>query len=270
MSHTAALSGQLGAASAPGAALATATAHNWLILGQSGSGKTRFLRELVLEYKPRARRLLILNTSDELRDLCKHYEYVDNEALERSYSIEGLARLIDQKGRDGGLFLEIAPGDALPKFLDVLGEAVMSLGVKNSDALELVLVYEEAQNWLSKATMRRGTMRVETEGRKFGIAAVKATQVLAATGSDVLSPLAIKQVTRLVVFPLGEANDRLNVAKRYPDLGDPGELAMPNPARNWGPEYLVFDRPRGRVVRVVRDAHGTRRATWTKGAPHEG
>ncbi|GEM45313.1 ATP-binding protein [Deinococcus cellulosilyticus] len=229
--------------------------QNWLILGSSGSGKTYYLNMLLEEFRSHVRYLVVVNSTRQLQQHCAHHEYVSNADLDKQYSPEMLANLIRAKG---SIHFEVAPSKKAKAFLNSLSEAVMSLGVFEAESLQVLVVVDECQNYVSKQCYSEGWNRIETEGRKFGIGVMKATQNITSTGQTAIEPDAVKQVTRLVVFPLSEVNQRRRILEWYPEMTDPGDLKMPDLANGWGPEYLIRDRPTGRADRLTRQPDGSR------------
>ena len=229
---------------------------NILICGSSGSGKSTHLRALVSRMADRARYTVVVNTSRELADLADHREFVDNAQAARSFRPADLAGYIRHYRR---VHFEIAAADPRP-LLNALGEACMSLGRYDAAGCEVLLVVDECQAFLSKRNITPGMIRVETEGRKYGVVPVKATQQLASSGVDTIDHVSIRQARQIFVFPLSEINERERIARTFPELPDSGGLLFPDPAHGFGPEYLAMDRPTGRGYRVTRRPDGTRYA----------
>lgn len=229
-------------------------AGNWLVVGSSGSGKSHYLNDLLTAYTGRYRYLVVVNASNELSEHCAHSEYVGLEKLSRAYSPEGLAALIRTHG---SVFFELAPTGA-EAFLDTLGEAVMSLGEYDTDECQVLLVLDEARHWVTKGAMPAGLERCEAEGRKYGIDIIKATQRLGSSSQDTIDLAAVAQVTRVVIFPLAELNQRRRLMEMFPDLPDSATLKRPVPEKGWGGEYLVWDVLAGRGACVRRGPDGSR------------
>jgi hypothetical protein len=229
--------------------------QNWLILGSSGSGKTFYLNQVLDEFKKHVRYLVIINSSKQLQQHCAHHEYVSNADLDKQYDPEILANLIRAKG---SIHFEVAATRKAKSFLNSLAEAIMSLGVFEAEALQCLVVVDECQNYVSKQCYSDGWNRIETEGRKFGVGCIKATQNITSTGQMAIETDAVKQVTRLVIFPLSEVNQRKRILEWYPEMPDPGDLKMPDLKNGHGPEYMIRDRPTGRALRATRQPNGDR------------
>jgi hypothetical protein len=235
-------------------------AHNWLIIGGAGSGKTHYLSEVIASYWPedarkrRAKHLVIINSTSQLSEFCAHTEFVDLEKLKNVYSVDGIEKLIRFHK---SVHFEIAPGDA-EAFLDVIGQACMRIGKMGTTDLELLLVMDEARHWVKKGKMPPGLERIEAEGRKFGVDPIKATQRLGSTGGDTIDLAAVAQITRLVVLPMAELNQRKRVMEMFGEIPDPATLQRPDPVKGWGGEYVVYDTLTGEGIKVVRNPDGSR------------
>ncbi|HEX2865355.1 MAG TPA: hypothetical protein VHN99_12360 [Deinococcales bacterium] len=238
-------------------------AGNWLIIGSSGSGKSYYLDRLLAAYAGRYRYLVVINTTSQLAEHCRHREYVPLDKLGLPYDPAKLADLIR---RHGSVHFELAPGDAAEGFLDRLGQAVMLLGEYETAECRVLVVMDEARYWVKKGAMPAGLERCEAEGRKFGVDIIKATQRLGSTGADTVDLAAVNQITRLVVFPMAELNLRERVQKMFPELPDPSSLRRPDPAANRGGEYLVWDCLTNRGARIELTADGRRACVPLNGA----
>lgn len=234
-----------------------------LLLGSSGCGKSTYLDALLTGLVPKARYVVVLNTTSELSKFALHREFVNNERAARPYDPKALAAFIRHYQR---VHFEVAARDPSP-FLDALGEALMLLGVYESPHCEVLFVTDESHIFKSKRLMRRtpGMARVHTEGRKFGLIPIDATQQMASSGDDTIDHVVIRMARQVIVFPLQELNERQRVKAMYPELPDTGDLAFPEPERGWGPEYLIVDRPSGRKLRITRRADGSRHAVQIGG-----
>lgn len=236
-------------------------AHNWLIVGGAGSGKSHYLSEVIAAYWPkevskrRCEFLVVINSTSQLSEFCAHTEFVSLEKLKNSYSVDGLERLIRFHK---SVHFEIAPGDAVA-FLDAIGQACLRLGKMDTEELICLVVMDEARHWVKKGHMPAGLERIEAEGRKFGVDPIKATQRLGSTGGDTIDLAAVAQVTRLVVLPMAELNQRKRVMEMFGEIPDPESLQRPDPQKGWGGEYVVWDCLTGEGIKVVRDSDGSRR-----------
>jgi hypothetical protein len=221
-------------------------AQNWLIVGASGSGKTEYAKRLIKSYKPRARFGVILNSTSQLSEFVRHKEYVSLEKLKKSYSPAMLASLIKAHG---WVHFEI-PGVDTPEkfaFLESLFEGVWNLGVMDTARCECVVIADEARLVFRKHRMGFWAKRLEAEGRKFGIDLVKIDQRFGAQDNDTTDMAARIQITRLVVFPTSDPNQRKALMNMGVPMPDPISLERPIPAQKLGGEYVVSDYLRGRA-----------------------
>ncbi len=229
---------------------------NVLVTGSSGSGKTEYIRRLLKRLEGKYRFLVVLNTTDQLGEFCKKRFEVDSDLAAKPFSAKKLEHLIrfyksvhfecsfdedEQGARD---------------FLQSLGTAIRGLGVKDTRYLEVLVVVDECQRFLAKRVIQRAWKILETEGRKFGIGIVKATQQLASTDADTIAPVVRRQTRFVVVFPLSDEAERSRIMRLFSGLPDPGTLAFPDRARNLAPEYIAFDRMATRAVRMTRGSNG--------------
>lgn len=228
--------------------------RNMLVCGSSGSGKSHWVdKDLLPAMQGRYRHMVIINTTEELSSHCAHREYVGEEQQKVAYSKEAVAELIRFHKT---VHFEVAPGENCLSFLEVLGEALWTLGEYNTDFTEVLVVFDETHLFLPKRAMPKAFARLETEGRKFGFDLVKITQTLQSPTGDTLSHLAIKQVNVLVVFNMTDFNDRKRIQGLFPDLPDPSTFARPDDGGL--PEYAVRDSKRGKTMVIRRDGQGGR------------
>jgi hypothetical protein len=221
---------------------------NVFVTGSSGGGKSFYIRNLVNALKGKYRYLVVLNTSRQLADLCERHEYIGEDDAELFYSPEKIAAVIRAWG---SLSIELA-ADAPKAFLDSLGRAIWKFGKFEADKLEILVVVDECDNFLSKEILQRPWRKIEKEGRKYGVGIIKASQQLASTGADTIHPVVRRQTRFFVVFPLSDDAERKRIMSIYPGMPDPGTLLFPVPQSGLPPEFLVFDRIRGRGVRMTR------------------
>lgn len=222
---------------------------NMIIIGSSGSGKSHWLdKELLPAFENRFRYKVVINTTSELREHCKHYEYVNEEQQIKEYDIDQLAELIKYHG---SVFFEVPAGEYCSKFLESLGKALWTLGKYETKYTEVLIITEEAHNYFSKREMPKSFARIEAEGRKHGFSIIKVTQTLQSQTGETISHLAIKQSNVLAVFNMSDFNDRKRIKSLFPQLPDPADLARPDDGG--APEYAVRDSKRGRSIVVKRE-----------------
>lgn len=244
--------------------------HNRLILGSSGSGKSEYLKRVILAYQDRAEFRVMLNTSREMRELFAHSEVLTMEDEGKTYAPEKLAALIRHHG---SVHFECAAGPQIAGFVEALCQALFLLGEYDADRLICVLFGDEIQRFFPKGgsgiqPMPPAAVRLETEGRKYGLGVVKATQNLTNPDGLGLSIHALKQLTSVTVFCLVELNQQERVMRLFPAIPNPGQLRRPDRAKGHPPECVVLDVQLGRVLRVnVDPATGARTASWLIGEP---
>jgi hypothetical protein len=231
-------------------------APNFMVLGQMGSGKSHYIRQLLEGYKGKYQYLVVLNTSEEFREFCNHGEEMSLERLEKRYTAAQLATLIKHHG---SVHFEISECDEMFPFLDVLGEAVMSLGIYNADGCTVLLLTDEKHTFTPKNNYVRGFKRIETEGRKYGIHQIQATQTLIGSSGYVIHHSSIRAANVWVVFPTSEVNSKKRLFETLGNIPDPANYAMPDAERKWGPEYFIFDRRKNRKGFIKRHSDGSRR-----------
>lgn len=227
-------------------------AYFWLVIGSSGSGKTTVARSIIRRYARKPDFLVLVNSSQQLAEFARERVIITTDDLAGKWDARQLAAQIR---RAGAIHFEVSPGGEpkeIKAFMDALGNACMLLGQLGTTRCRLLLVVDEASNYLTQETFSRGMRRVVSEGRKYGIDGLFILQQLTAQGGEALSRTLRRMVSVLVVCPMDERVERRRVVETWPELMDPGELAMPNPAQKRGGEYMVRDRieRRAAVVRV--------------------
>ncbi|MEF2280383.1 AAA family ATPase [Deinococcus sp. YIM 134068] len=242
-------------------------AYHWLILGGTGSGKTFTARQIVRQYVRKPDFVVIVNSSSQLAEFARRRVVVDMSALDRDWTPRELAATIRQHG---AVHFEVSPGadpKRLQAWMDALGNACMALGRLGTDRCHVLLIVDEAQNYLSQKVFARGMRRVFAEGRKFGVDCLAITQQLAGQGGDMIDMTVRRMVSVLVVCPMDEEAERQRVMRTWPELRDPGILAFPDPATGRPGEYMVRDRGSRRAVLVRVDSAGRRFAVPLSGSP---
>lgn len=235
-------------------------AYFWLLIGTTGSGKTTTARTILKKYLPKPDFLVVVNSSSELAEFCRKRIDIDSRALEREWKAEELARIIRQFG---AVHLEVTGGGE-PKriraFMDALGHACMLLGRKGAKRTRLLLVVDEAANYLSRATFAPGTRRVFAEGRKYGIDALVILQQLTGPGGDALDITVRRMQNIILVHPMSEPVECKRVTEVWPQMLDPRHLAMPSPEHGRAGEYQIYDRYSGKTALVRVASNGKRYA----------
>lgn len=233
-------------------------AYHWLILGGTGSGKTYTARALLRRYVKKPDFVVLVNSSQQLREFARVGVVVNIPALERGFTASQLAALIR---KHGAVHFEVSPGGdpkQIQAFMDALGNACMALGRINTARCHVLLVIDECQNYISQKVFSRGMRRVYAEGRKYGVDTINITQQLAGVGGDMLDMTVRRMISILIVCPMDEQAERNRVVSAWPELVDPGTLSMPDPATRRPGEYQVRDRGSRRAVRVTVDRAGRR------------
>lgn len=228
-------------------------------IGQMGSGKSGFIRHVIQGYQSgqKYQYLVILNTSREFSEFCKHKEVFDLERLESGYSIEALKALIQFYG---SVHFEVPDyGTDMQPFLDALYTAIMQLGQYDADGCRVLFVVDETPVFFSKQMFSRPAKVLVTESRKYGIHMVFAMQKIASTSQYTIHQMVLNCVNVWVILPTTEVNNRKHIeATLSATIPDPGLLAMPDPNRGWGPEYIVISRLQNRMGVVRRKPDGSR------------
>jgi hypothetical protein len=221
-------------------------AQNWLIVGASGSGKTEYAKRLIAAYKPRARFGVIINSTSQLSEYANRKEYVSLETLKNHFDPVRLSKLIRASG---WIHFEVTGVDTPEKFafLESLFEAVWLLGKMDTTQCECVVIADEARLVFRKHRMGFWAKRLEAEGRKFGIDIIKIDQRFGAQDNDTTDMAARIQITRLVVFPTSDRNQRKALQNMGAPIPDPITLERPIPKEKLGGEYVVSDYLRGQA-----------------------
>lgn len=231
----------------------------WLIIGTTGSGKTTTATEILRPYVRKPQYIAIVNSTEQLAEFARVRVVVSSTDLEREWTTAGIKALL-RKHR--AVHFEVSPGGE-PKriraWMDALCGACMELGRVGTKRCEVLLVIDEASNYLGRDTFARNTRRVYAEGRKYGVDVLAIIQQLTGTGGDTLHMTVRRMTNILVVHPMDEPNECARVVQTWPELRNPAELKMPDPARKTPGEYQIRDRQTRRAALLRVDASGRRR-----------
>lgn len=234
-------------------------AYFWLFLGTTGSGKTTEATTVIRQYVKKPKYFVAVNSSEQLAEFARVRVVISSADLERNWTARELAEMIR---RAGAIHFEVSPG-ADPKrikaWMDALGAACMLLGQPGTDRCILLLVIDEASNYLSREVFSRGMRRVVAEGRKFGIDGIFILQQLTGVGGDALDMTVRRMVNVLVVCGMDEPNECARVVATWPELRDPSTLRMPDPERGIPGEYQIRDRLTRRAALIRVDPSTGRR-----------
>lgn len=230
-----------------------------LALGQQGSGKSSWLREVATHYKEviRPPYFVVINTNPEFKEFCAHSEVFDLERLEKKYSPGRLEQLIRIHK---SVHFEIPDyGKDMIPLLESLFKALMNLGIFNADGCTVFVLIDECHVFFAKDVFTRQAKLYCTESRKYGLHTALATQQLASSSQYTIHKLALNMVNIWAVFPTTEVNNRKRVEETVQGtIPNPALLAMPVPEKKWGPEYLIFDRLNNKRGMVKRLPDGSR------------
>lgn len=221
----------------------TGQTHRLLIVGMSGSGKSRLIRDRILpEYEGRYRYKVVVNDSEELGEDCVSLRITDDNA--------GGTWRFAQLIRDArNLHVEILATDPAP-VLEQLSSAILELG-------DVLLVLDEAHEWIPWHNAPRSMIRLYKQGRKEGVHIVAATQSLVRTPEAGLAPDAVRQSTVLVTFQQVDSREVGRIRDVFPELGARVSDLQPPGAAGEPPEYAVRDMRRGSSL-----IHGRDGAEW--------
>lgn len=214
----------------------------FLVVGMSGSGKSHLTRDLIAHLEGRYRYLVVVNDSMELSEGCAAKVPIRDENVGDAW------RLVDLIRDAGSAHFEILANDPRP-FLERLGDAVLELG-------DVLLVLDEAHEWIPSNRPPAALVRCYKQGRKHGVHIIAVTQSLVRTSTTGLDANAIRQSTHLITFQLAEHNEVARIREVMPELGDRvADLAPPGDGRP--PEYAVRD-----VRRSMSLIHGRGGVEW--------
>lgn len=214
-----------------------------LIVGMSGSGKSHLIRDqLIPAYEGRYRHRVVVNDSEELSEGCVRLTVTEDNAGGTWH----LAPLIRDAGNLHVQMLANDPRD----FLEPLALAVLELG-------DVLLVLDEAHEWVPTHRPPAGMIRLYKQGRKEGVHIIAATQSLVRSDTAGLAQDAVRQSTVLVMFQQVDAREVARVREVFPELGDRVRDLQPPGAAGEPPEYAVRDMRRGSSL-----IHGRTGSEW--------
>jgi hypothetical protein len=230
-------------------------AGNWGIVGSSGSGKSTFVRSLLLEYKARVPNGIIFAPSEEMREIANYSAFVSPAMQTKNLDPNKLEQLYRAHG---WVHYEVPPNRNTMNFIHHALEPVWKLGKFDTEQCHCVIVYIEAKNFLRKGSLPEGhnAERLESEGRKYGIDLIKDFQRWQSSGKDALDLAALSQITRRVVLPTQEQNARKRILQECEGVRDPA--TMQRPSGGFGGELDILDSLRGKKAEIRREPDGTR------------
>lgn len=228
-------------------------AGNWGVVGASGSGKSTFVKSLLLEYKTRVPNAVIFAPTEEMRDLADYSVYVSPAMQAKGFDAGKLEQLYKARG---WVHFEVPPSPDTKQFVHQALEPIWKLGKFDANQCHALVVYIEAKNYLRKGELPPNAERLESEGRKFGIDIIKDFQRWQSSGKDALDMAALSQITRRVVLPMQEKNARDRVLTECAGVRDPAE--MQRPENGFGGEMDILDSLRGKKAEVRREKNGSR------------
>lgn len=226
----------------------SAQPERYLVIGESGSGKSVLSAELVRSLRARGvAPLLVVVSADDatespLSGLCGTREEVTDEVARRPLD---LARFVRERG-PAGVYLEVtAYGEAREAFMGRLGAAVLDVGA-------CLFVVDEAHELAGRKADPR-LLNVWTRGRKRGVTAVAITQSIKQRATSGVSPVILNRSTVLVVFGFADptGHEAAQVVEFMPEAA-PHLPRLRGPHDGRPPEYLVRHAPSGRAVAMLR------------------
>jgi hypothetical protein len=234
-------------------------AGNWGVVGASGSGKSTFVKGLLLEYKARVPNAIIFAPSEEMKQIADYSVFVSAAMQQKGFDPAKLEALYRKRG---WVHFEVPPSRFTKSFVEQALEPIWKFGTFEAQKCHFLVVYIEAKNYLRKGTVIGNTERLESEGRKFGIDIIKDFQRWQSSGKDALDLAALSQVTRRVVLPTEELNARKRILEECSGTRDPGN--MQRPENGFGGEMDILDSLRGKKAEVRRESDGSRWLWRTK------
>jgi hypothetical protein len=208
-----------------------------VIVGKSGFGKSTYARGLIEYMRDRGlfTQLCVVSTKQEdYIDLCNVHVHVTEDG--------------DPEGplKRGDVFFWITGLDPRP-FMDRLGQAIMQ-------RRGMLIVLDEAHNYLTQSKMPKGFYQVFTAGRALGHNMLVITQAL--TSADfALATAVLKQASHLVSFQLSEQNEVSRFAQYVPQAADlVTQLKRPDEVGT--SEFVVKFKDRSQAGVVLADDFG--------------
>lgn len=221
--------------------------NRFLVVGPSGSGKSQLARRIIQAYQGRYRYLVVLDTSEDYRPLCRAHVEITQSRAGHEYNLAGFIR----RARSAAFEVTAVKPDA---FLARLGAALMSLG-------DVLLVVDEAHQFLGPSCPLE-LLSVWTGGRKKNIHAIAITQSSKLSSTFGISKVIIRQTTAAIYFRTEEPNEAATIEQAHPELaGHVRQLQTPHDGG--APEYAVVDTRRGRSGLLLRQGW-----QWLKGGEH--
>lgn len=218
-----------------------------LIVGPSGSGKSQLARGIIRAYRGRYRYLVVLDTSEDYRPLCRAHVEISQARADQEHNLAGFIK------RARSVVFEVTAVRP-DTFLARLGSALMSLG-------DTLFVVDEAHQFLGPSAPLE-LLSVWTGGRKENIHAIAITQSAKLSPTYGVSKVVLRQTTAACYFRTEEPNEASAIEQAHPELaGYVRRLQTPHDGR--APEYAVVDTRRGRSGLMLR--HGWH---WLKGGDH--
>jgi hypothetical protein len=225
---------------------------NIFVTGSSGAGKSHYIKTILPFLKTKTRYLVVLNTSKQLSQFCNKTEYIGEDEVKRRFDPKKIAEVIK---KCGSLHVELLAEESA-QFLEALALAIWSFGVFESEKLQILVVVDECDNFLSREAITKTWRRLEKEGRKYGIGIIKASQQLASPGADTIHSVVRRQARFFVIFTLSDDAERARIMRLASGIPDPGELLMPDLVEGLPPEYLVYNKISGECVQMLRSGKG--------------
>ena len=204
-------------------------ANRWLIIGESGSGKSYFASALIDDYLDNvACDLMVCFSTDapgesRLAERCAHHVELTDELAE--LTVDHVAFLQKHKS----VYYELTALNP-HRFIGDVSEAVLALGY-------VLIVFDEADGYVNQKADRR-TLSLYPRGRKRGVNIATIATSIKQNGALGLAPEVVRRSNILVAFHTDETHEQNAVYERFPRAkGQLGELLTP---RDGGlPEYVI-------------------------------
>jgi energy-coupling factor transporter ATP-binding protein EcfA2 len=206
-----------------------------VIVGKSGSGKSTLAKKIISRFKDERRvsKIVIVNLKRELSEFCEKAIQVEREGEP--------SRILRDHDR---VFFQVIGRDPRP-FMDRLGRAIL-------EHENVLVVVDEAPNFLAQGRVADGFYAAYTGGREQGISFLMIAQMLiSVTGSMDLSIL--KQATHLTSFRLSEKNEVQRATEYIPEArGLIQTLKRNEPTDPGAPERIVKNMDTERAGAILR------------------